>query len=142
MGNSGDNRRRIDRTGRDAYNARYRDYMREYRRNRPEKYLLLSAKERAKKFNRAFDLTEDDIHIPETCPIFGTPLIKTGRNGQESSPSIDRIDNNLGYVKGNIVIVSTKANRIKSDATLDELIKLVNFYKQINVENGEHNDTI
>jgi hypothetical protein len=32
-------------------------------------------------------------------------------------------------VPGNIVVVSLKANRIKSDATLDELRQLVDFYE-------------
>jgi hypothetical protein len=37
------------------------------------------------------------------------------------TPSIDRIDPKKRYVKDNIIVVSMRANRIKSDATVDEI---------------------
>lgn len=129
MGNSADNRRRIDRNGREEHNKRQREYMREYRKNNPKKYLVSAAKERSKRYNRPFDLTEDDIEIPELCPVLGIELVRNTQGLQDNSPSIDRIDNDLGYVRGNVVVVSMKANRLKSDATPDELMRVAEFYK-------------
>jgi hypothetical protein len=37
----------------------------------------------------------------------------------------------LGYVRGNVIVVSTRANRLKGDATLDELLRLAEFYQRI-----------
>lgn len=138
MGNSADNKRRVDRTGRAAFNKRSREYMKNYRKLNPEKYLLSAAKERSKKYKRYFDLTEEDIVIPKECPILGIPLMKNEGNLQDSSPSIDRIDNTLGYTRDNIVVVSMKANRLKSDATVEELMKVAEFYNRL--QNGELNE--
>lgn len=57
---------------------------------------------------------------PEICPVFGTPLEKH-LDAFRWSVSIDRIDPHQGYVRGNIQIISNLANRMKSDATPDEL---------------------
>jgi len=65
-----------------------------------------------------FLLTESDIVIPETCPVLGIPL-KLGAG--DCSPSLDRIIPDLGYVPGNVVVMSHRANTIKNNATLDEL---------------------
>jgi len=46
------------------------------------------------------------------------------------SPSIDRIIPHKGYVEGNVIIVSDLANRIKSDATLEEISNVIKFYKK------------
>jgi hypothetical protein len=53
-----------------------------------------------------------------------------GKAQSDSSPTLDKIDNAKGYTKGNIIWVSSRANRIKSDATLDELEKLIEYVKQ------------
>ena len=47
------------------------------------------------------------------------------------APSIDRINNSIGYVKENIIIVSRRANILKKDATIDELEQLFNYYKTL-----------
>lgn len=60
------------------------------------------------------------------CPIFGTPFtnIKQSQAGKKigTNPSLDRIDSTLGYIPGNIQVVSWRANSMKSDATKEELI--------------------
>ena len=38
---------------------------------------------------------------------------------------------NKGYVKGNIIVVSMRANRIKTDATFDEIRKVADFYEKL-----------
>jgi hypothetical protein len=89
--------------------------------------ILCSAKYRAARLGVGFDLTIDDIAMPTHCPIFGTPLAFS--NSWNHVPSIDRVDCTKGYTRDNVVIVSMRANRIKSDATLDELKRLVAFYE-------------
>lgn len=81
-----------------------------------------------------FDLTISDLYpLPEVCPALGIPIhYETGSRGAaDNALSIDRIDSNLGYVKGNIVLVSQRANRIKNDATVDELRKIYEFYRDL-----------
>ena len=104
------------------------------RRSNQVRALLKGAKDRARRKGLEFNLTSEDIPIPSNCPILGIPMrsvMGMGRKkGQrlDSSPSIDRIDNSQGYVRGNVVVVSYRANRIKSDATVEELQQIVEFY--------------
>jgi hypothetical protein len=46
----------------------------------------------------------------------------------DASPELDRIVPSLGYVKGNVLVVSRRANRIKTDATVEELQQVASFY--------------
>lgn len=80
---------------------------------------LRNIKQRAEKLGVPFNLTVEDIQPPETCPVFGFPLIRNigGKLAAPNSPSVDRIVPELGYVKGNIQIISYKANVMKNDAT-------------------------
>ena len=87
-----------------------------------------SAKQRAAANNLPFNITIDDIVIPDVCPLLGIEIIK--RNPREpqfhgcrdNSPSLDRLIPSLGYVKGNIIVISNRANTIKNSSTLDELM--------------------
>jgi hypothetical protein len=85
------------------------------------------AKLRAKKKGLEFNIEITDIIIPDVCPILGIPLTKENIKQCDSSPSIDRIDNSKGYVKGNIQIISWRANNIKSNGSVDEHKKVVEF---------------
>lgn len=69
--------------------------------------------------------------IPHTthCPIFGVELVQNGRG--DFSPSLDKIRPELGYVKGNIIVVSDLANRIKSNATPEQIMAVAKFYKKL-----------
>jgi hypothetical protein len=94
----------------------------------PEKAILISIKSRAKKTNVEFSLTEEDISIPELCPILKIPIKKQytnkGKTGpRRNSPSVDRIDNTKGYIKGNVHVISNQANIMKSSATPQELLQ-------------------
>lgn len=95
-----------------------------YRFENPARYLLCGARYRSKLDGRRFDLTIDDIVIPEYCPIFGLKLQPGVRKLCPSSPTIDRIDPMKDYIKGNVWVISHRANRCKSDLTLEELIQL------------------
>ena len=68
------------------------------------------------------------------CPVFGTKFsFGEGHKwkSKQNSMSVDRIDNNKGYHKDNIVIVSFKANAMKSSATLKELYQVADFYYEL-----------
>lgn len=80
------------------------------------------ARKRAKELNLSFDITSEDIILPELCPILEKPLEYGNRQATNFSPSLDRIIPNLGYVKGNIQVISKLANAMKSNATKEELI--------------------
>lgn len=97
--------------------------------------LLNSARQRSRERGLPFELTPDDVVIPATCPVLGIPLAaRHGRfGGSDNSPSIDRIRNEGGYVPGNVVIVSWRANRIKSDASPEELRRVAAFYGDFHV---------
>jgi len=95
-----------------------------YNKN-PKKYMLYSARKRAKEDGCAFTITEEDIKIPFACPLLNIPIFKNENFGGPSSPSLDRIDPNGGYVPGNVWVISHRANNIKSNATLDELKLIV-----------------
>src|SRR4051812_27791939 len=71
--------------------------------------LFRSARERAKRYDIPFNLTEDDVIIPSLCPILGIPLKLNEGHPKFDSPSVDRIIPSLGYIKGNIIVISHKA---------------------------------
>ena len=117
--------------GRDYYQS-HKDKIRERARKRREENplsrrtsQLAVAKCRAEKKGIAFDITMDDLVWPEVCPVFKTLLNYNATKPDPSSPSIDRIDPAKGYIKGNVWIISKRANLIKNDATVPELKSLV-----------------
>lgn len=67
------------------------------------------------------------------CPVFKTPIIISGEN-HDNSLSLDRIDNTKGYTKDNCVVISYKANRLKSDSTFEELKLIKEFYTKFDIE--------
>lgn len=86
------------------------------------------SKVRAKKCNREFNLEINDIIIPTHCPILGVELsTKVGSGGDQKSPSLDRIDSSRGYTKDNIQVISSLANRMKSDADKEQLVSFANW---------------
>lgn len=103
----------------------------ERRRNNLANELFKSAKERAKKKGLEFNLEESDIVVPEYCPVLGIKLERGDGKVQKNSPTLDRIDSNKGYVKGNVIVVSQRANTIKTNATVDEIFKVYQFYKDL-----------
>lgn len=89
------------------------------------------AKRRAARSGVPFGITPDDIDIPRYCPVLGLTLRSGEGTATDSSPSLDRIDPELGYVRGNVLVMSLKANRIKSDSTLKELVRVTAFMQQL-----------
>jgi hypothetical protein len=91
--------------------------------------ILAAAKHRAKKHNLPFNLDLSDIKIPDICPVLGFPIKRDNRVFRFNSPTVDRIIPNLGYVKGNVAVISFRANRIKIDATVEELEQVVQWLR-------------
>ena len=108
------------------------DRLRLYRSRRPmESIMFHNAKDRAKDLGIPFAITIQDIKIPSVCPVLGIPLIHGAGLQGDGSPSLDRIVPSLGYVTGNIIVVSWLANRIKTDATPEQVLAVGEFYMRI-----------
>ena len=107
-------------------------YSKKWRIANPSKKLLQGAAERAKKNNIEINITIEDIVIPEICPVLGIPLQinSGGKRAASGSPSLDRIDSSKGYVKGNVQVISHRANAIKNDGTIEEHQKLIDYMKK------------
>ena len=86
---------------------------------------------RAKKKGLPFDISLDDLVFPDTCPVLGIPIRARSGAFSDNSPSIDRIIPALGYVKGNVAIMSYRANRIKCHASLAELKAIVAYMENL-----------
>lgn len=99
----------------------------QYLRHSTQYKLWYRAKRRAVERGNEFSIEMEDIVIPEKCPVFGVPF-------EENTPyaaSLDRIDSSKGYIKGNIQVLSARANTLKNDATLEELECLVAFLRSV-----------
>ena len=121
---------------------------RRHYKNNPEKYkserikynsniqrrMYTRVKSRSKCKNIPFDLDIDDIVIPEVCPVLGIEIKQEVGKGTNPihSPSLDRIKPDLGYTKGNVRVISNRANLLKSNATIEELEMVLKDAKNIN----------
>lgn len=112
-----------------TYQRRYIDKNPFYRQlwamENPERHLLNTSRQRARKRGVEHTITLADIVIPTHCPVLGVPL---EMYGGVNSPSLDRINSDYGYVPGNVMVISWRANQLKSDATPEEIKKLADFY--------------
>jgi len=91
--------------------------------------LKASAKKRGIEFT--LELTElYELGFPITCTCLGIKLEFNRGSYKDNSYSFDRRDNSIGYRIDNIVIVSYRANQLKSNATKEELKMLSDFYNQ------------
>ena len=91
----------------------------------PELKLWYGARRRAEANGAPFTIKVTDIIIPQVCPVFNVPLQKN----TEHAPSIDRFIPELGYVPGNVYVISRKANRMKSNGTLTEMEMVLEWMK-------------
>jgi hypothetical protein len=83
------------------------------------------AKRRAGQHKIKFNIKVEDIVIPDVCPVLKIPIYRDTDGLCANSPSLDRIDPSKGYVKGNIRVISFRANTLKNNATLKELTMLL-----------------
>jgi len=91
--------------------------------------LMSVAANRARRQGREFSLTLENFpELPEHCPVFGVKLeyFRQGKR-DDASASLDRIDSSKGYIPGNVQVISWRANRLKSNATLAEVRRLADW---------------
>jgi len=108
--------------------------------------LLLGARARAKEKEIRFNLAVKDVFIPQKCPVLGIELFQSNGRGKEkgfqniNAPTIDRVVNSEGYIRGNICVISRRANTIKGDANIPEMIALISYalsFRHHKNESGE-----
>lgn len=99
------------------------------------RFVWYAAKRRAKNNNVPFTISKQDIidicPVDGKCPMLGIELRFNNKKSEDNSPSLDRIVPELGYVPGNIQLISQRANTIKNDASLEELKKIVSYLERI-----------
>ena len=99
--------------------------------------MLSRCKYRAKQNNVPFNLSLEDIVMPKTCPVLGIEIRQLSVDDEPSkgyhpnAPSLDRIIPELGYVKGNVRVISARANLLKNDATISELELVLQDLKRL-----------
>ena len=106
--------------------------------------IWLAAKNRSRRKKLPFNLTPEDIKIPDLCPALGTKLeantwTDDSKGAQPNSPTLDRVIPEKGYVKGNVAIISHKANLIKNNGTLDELKAVACWLRKLLKEQEKEN---
>jgi hypothetical protein len=108
---------------------------RERKRRRPFKTGLVGrARLRARRAGMEFSITAADLIWPAHCPVLGIELDYATPSGLRkvgpSLPSLDRIDNSKGYVKGNVFVISLRANALKGSATLQEMKAILAYMQE------------
>jgi hypothetical protein len=98
-----------------------------------------NAKARSASSGVPFDITVEDVlaECVGVCPALGIDLHypiecadkRQGRNAH--SPSLDRIVPVLGYVPGNIAVISARANSIKNDGSYEEVLAVVEWMGRV-----------
>lgn len=105
----------------DKIATKAKEYNRKYRSENRDYFSLIDIRTRAKRRGLPFNLDINDLTSPKVCPILGLELSRNTGTAASTSPSVDRIIPELGYIKGNIQVISNKANTMKNDATPEEL---------------------
>mgnify|MGYP000591400501 CR=1 FL=1 len=99
------------------------------RANDWKKYTLQVLRNRGRKRKLDVTIQEKDLQQPNYCPVLGIPLVYNNKiKFCDNSASVDRIDNTKGYIPGNVHVISFKANRLKSNATSEELMKVATYF--------------
>ncbi len=112
---------------------------RKWKQKNLKNVMITAAKRRAKNKGLEFNLTKEDFEIPQFCPVLGIELKQSENKFSSFSPSLERIDNNKGYVKDNVLVVSYRANSLKNNASLEEIEKIYYWLKNL-TESKLHNE--
>lgn len=118
-------RRKLERTARAYTKHLEREGRPIYAKEGNLKKSYIGSKARAKKKGLEFTIAYGDLEQPTHCPILGIELdYHVRKTHQPNSPTIDRIDNCRGYVKGNVHVISMLANKMKNNSTLEQCVML------------------
>jgi len=90
-----------------------------------------NARNRARRKGVPFTIQPEDVAVPTVCPVLGIPLVRNKGLHHHGSPSIDRRKPELGYVPGNVLVISHRANGLKSDASVHELERVTAYVREI-----------
>jgi hypothetical protein len=102
------------------------------RRSAPEtwsRWSLNQIRDRAKRRGIPFNLEPEDLSPPVLCPVLHVPIVYGGTSGEMFAPTVDRLKPELGYTKGNVCVISRRANSIKNDATSAEVQAVADWMK-------------
>lgn len=105
-----------------------RESHRNWRLKNYKQQWMYRIQQRCLKRNIEFNLTIEDFDIPDICPALGCKIIVSDPK-KFQTPSMDRIDPKRGYVKGNVRVISYRANQIKSNSSLEEMEAVLNYRK-------------
>lgn len=103
------------------------------RRTDIKRRLVKGARQRAKRAGVPCTVEVEDIDLPTHCPVLGRALRSfegCGKGPRNDSPTLDKIVPALGYVPGNILVVSQKANRLKNQLSPTQLALFARFYAE------------
>lgn len=100
------------------------------------------ARLRARRDGIPFSLDVTDITIPQRCPVLGIQLVHGHGRPVDGSPSLDRLVPELGYVVGNVAVVSHKLNRLKGNMPLATLEAIVNWMRIRLEEQNRANESV
>lgn len=103
------------------------------RRSAPEtwaRWALNQIRARAKRDGLVFNLTPEDLTPPKICPALHVPIVYGGSSGEMYAPTVDRLRPSLGYVKGNVRVISRRANSIKSDGSVAEVMAVAAWMRR------------
>ena len=111
----------------DKIRERERELDKKRRRADPRKTMVDNARRRSRQQKVPFSISYKDLVIPDVCPVLGIPLFISDGKRSDNSPSLDKFIPEIGYVLGNIHVISAKANQLKSNGTIEEVTLLLKW---------------
>jgi hypothetical protein len=102
----------------------------------PEYLMWSASRATAKRNGLPHNLELSDIIIPKFCPVLGIELKVNKGRPKFDSPSLDKLVPSLGYVKGNVSVMSYRANWLKQNSSIEEITKLAEWMKYQFQENA------
>lgn len=127
------------------------DYLKKYTKEELFKEILRlkfnnnlgTIKNKCSKKGIPFEITVDDLVFNSHCPALGIRIDYFSNTIADNSPSIDKIIPKKGYIKGNVQVISMRANRVKSNASLEDLMKISDYIREnADEEEAKQDNTI